>query len=31
MSGELGGSIAFDWLGDGVIITMRMNKARLAT
>jgi two-component sensor histidine kinase len=31
MSGQLGGSIAFDWSGDGVVITMRMNKARLAT
>jgi two-component sensor histidine kinase len=31
MSGQLGGSIAFDWAGDGVIITMRMNKIRLAT
>ena len=31
MSGQLGGAIAFDWLVKGVIVTMRMNKARLAT
>jgi two-component sensor histidine kinase len=31
MSGQLGRSIEFGWSGDGVVITMRMNKARLAT
>ncbi len=30
MSGRLGGSIAFDWPAQGVIITLRMSKARLA-
>lgn len=29
VSGELGGSIAFDWRADGVVVTLRMNKARL--
>ncbi len=31
LSSQLGGSVAFDWLGDGVIITLRMQKDRLAT
>jgi two-component sensor histidine kinase len=31
ISGQLGGSIAFDWRKEGVIITMRMDKDRLAT
>ena len=30
MSGQLGGSITFDWPTEGVIVTLRMNKARLA-
>jgi two-component sensor histidine kinase len=28
---QLGGSIAFDWSKEGVIVTLRMNKVRLAT
>ena len=31
VSGQLGGSIAFDWLPEGVVATLRMSKARLAT
>ena len=31
VSGQLGGSIALDWLSEGVIATVRMSKARLAT
>jgi two-component sensor histidine kinase len=31
ISGQLGGAITFDWPVEGVIVTMRMNKARLAT
>ena len=31
MSGQLGGSIAFDWSKEGVIVTLRINKDRLAT
>ena len=31
MSGRLGGSIAFDWPTQGVIVTLRMSKTRLAT
>jgi two-component sensor histidine kinase len=31
ISGQLGGSIAFDWSKEGVIITLRMDKERLAT
>ena len=31
MSGQLGGSVAFDWLPEGVVVTLRMSKARLAT
>ena len=30
MSGQLGGSIAFDWPTEGVAVTLRMSKARLA-
>ena len=29
VSGSLGGSMAFQWLAEGVVITIRMNKARL--
>jgi two-component sensor histidine kinase len=29
MSAQLGGSIAFDWLEDGLIATLRMNRERL--
>ena len=31
MSSQLGGSIAFDWSKQGVIVTLRMNRDRLAT
>ena len=31
MSGQLGGSVAFNWLPEGVVVTLRMSKARLAT
>ena len=31
MSGQLGGSIAFDWPTEGMVATLRMSKARLAT
>jgi two-component sensor histidine kinase len=31
MSRQLGGSIAVDWLKEGVIITLRINEGRLAT
>ena len=31
ISGQLGGSIAFDWSQEGVIITLQMDKDRLAT
>lgn len=31
VSGQLGGSIAFDWRPGGVVATVRMSKARLAT
>ena len=31
MSGQLGGAIDFEWPSEGVIVTLRMNKARLAT
>ena len=31
VSGQLGGSIALDWMSEGVIATVRMSKARLAT
>jgi two-component sensor histidine kinase len=30
VSGQLGGSIAFDWCPEGVIITLRMARRRLA-
>ena len=30
VSGQLGGSIAFDWQPEGVVVTLRMSKARLA-
>ena len=29
MSSQLGGSIGFEWLQDGVVVTLRMNKNRL--
>ena len=29
VSSQLGGTIAFDWLPEGVVVTLRMNKARL--
>ena len=31
MSGQLGGSVAVNWLPEGVVVTLRMSKARLAT
>jgi two-component sensor histidine kinase len=31
VSGQLGGSIQYDWSGDGVIITLRVNGERLAS
>ncbi len=31
LSGQLGGSIAIDWPAEGVVATLRMSKARLAT
>ena len=31
VSGQLGGSIQYDWSGDGVIITLRLNGERLAS
>jgi two-component sensor histidine kinase len=31
VSGQLGGSISYEWPATGVVITLRMNKARLAT
>ena len=30
MSAQLGGAIAFDWSEEGVVVTLRMSKARLA-
>ncbi len=30
VTGQLGGAIAFDWAPEGVIVTLRMNKAKLA-
>jgi two-component sensor histidine kinase len=30
MSNGLGGSLACDWAADGVVVTLRMNKQRLA-
>jgi len=29
ITGQLGGAIAFDWVSEGVIVTLRMSKARL--
>ena len=31
VSGQLGGSVAFDWAPEGVTVTLRMNRTRLAT
>jgi hypothetical protein len=31
ISSNLGGTIAFDWPADGLIVTLRMNSARLGT
>lgn len=31
VSGQLGGTIDFDWAGDGVIVTLRLNGEKLAT
>jgi len=31
MSGQLGGSIAYDWRAEGMIATLRMNRDKLAT
>jgi two-component sensor histidine kinase len=31
ISGQRGGSIAFDWPTEGVVATLRMSKTRLAT
>lgn len=30
VSGQLGGAISYNWLSDGVIVTLRMSKARIA-
>jgi hypothetical protein len=30
MAAELGGAIAFDWSEEGVVVTLRMSKDRLA-
>ncbi len=30
VSGQLGGSIAYEWPGEGVIVTLRMSRARIA-
>ena len=30
IAGQLGGSIAFDWPAEGAVITLRMNKSRIA-
>ena len=30
MAAQLGGSIAFDWSEEGVVVTLRMSKERLA-
>jgi hypothetical protein len=30
MASQLGGSIAFDWSSDGVVVALRMSKHRLA-
>jgi hypothetical protein len=29
ITSQLGGSIAFEWLPEGVIVTLRMSRARL--
>jgi hypothetical protein len=31
IAGQLGGSIAFDWRPEGVIITMRLDRDRLTS
>jgi two-component sensor histidine kinase len=31
MAAQLGGAIAFDWSGEGVVVTLRMSKDRLAS
>jgi two-component sensor histidine kinase len=31
MSAQFGGAIAFDWAEEGVVVTLRMSKARLAS
>ena len=31
ITSQLGGSIAFDWPPEGVIVTLRMSQARLGT
>lgn len=31
VSGQLGGSTSYEWLATGVVVTLRMDKARLAT
>jgi hypothetical protein len=31
MAAQLGGTIAFDWSVEGVIVTLRMSKDRLTT
>jgi hypothetical protein len=30
MAAQLGGTIAFDWSEEGVVVTLRMSKSRLA-
>jgi hypothetical protein len=30
MAAQLGGTIAFDWSAEGVVVTLRMSKNRLA-
>jgi hypothetical protein len=30
MAAQLGGTIAFDWSEEGVVVTLRMSKERLA-
>ncbi len=30
VAGQFGGSVAFDWAVEGVVVTLRMSKARLA-
>jgi len=31
MSSQLGGSVALDWQTEGLVVTLRISKARLAT